>query len=316
VDVIILEGVTPTVIVLPPNQLDPHTPPLVMFKLLEKPKINIVTEEKLRTMNPAERKKLILPKSMFMETCEVGTGHLEYWKGHVQGDPVVNGISIGEITFGGQIYVGNHPYSFFSENCHRYVKHLDGITRAAKMFSLHPLGDVTNIIRSQPGYSLSFGSSSGGFLSRPDPSSGPGQTYKSRPFSESGPTFSDTSSSSIPVPEHVKQRWKDSLSESRSVDEFARNIVTIAGGAALGAATSGGLTLVPSGAYGVAISLNLLHPGGWIGLGVALGGIGVVSLWNYCTSRYICLRPSDKIDDSTANSLQDLIHRRMAPRLC
>lgn len=85
------------------------------------------------------------------------------------------------------------------------------------------------------------------------------------------------------IPENIKQKWKDSLSASKSVDGTLNAVAGIVGAAALGVATGGGATLVPT-ATGVALSLNLLNPVGLAASGVVAGIFAIKGVWDYCTA--------------------------------
>jgi hypothetical protein len=72
-------------------------------------------------------------------------------------------------------------------------------------------------------------------------------------------------------------------------------IVRIGSGAAFGAATGGGNTIIPFAAGGLAIYLNLLHPVRHIRALVRCGVMGTCWLYKYCQKRYLKnVRESDK----------------------
>ncbi|BCS04679.1 uncharacterized protein AKAW2_80480A [Aspergillus luchuensis] len=83
-----------------------------------------------------------------------------------------------------------------------------------------------------------------------------------------------------PMPKEARQKW-DHAVKTNSIDPGTA-ILGMGGGAALGAATAGGVTVVPSSA-GLALSFNLLHPAGQIGALIGLGVAGTYWAYNYFT---------------------------------
>ncbi|KMK54463.1 hypothetical protein Y699_06107 [Aspergillus fumigatus Z5] len=77
------------------------------------------------------------------------------------------------------------------------------------------------------------------------------------------------------MPKDARDKW------DRAIQTGSTGVVTaimgMGGGAVLGAATSGGVTVVPSGTA-LALSFNLLHPAGQVGALIGLGVVDAVGL--------------------------------------
>ncbi|KAH8423987.1 uncharacterized protein LDX57_001742 [Aspergillus melleus] len=83
-----------------------------------------------------------------------------------------------------------------------------------------------------------------------------------------------------PMPKEAREKWDHAIKTGSTGVGTA--IVGMGAGAALGAATAGGVTVVPSGA-GLALAFNLLHPAGQVGALVGLGVAGTCWAWTYFT---------------------------------
>lgn len=83
-----------------------------------------------------------------------------------------------------------------------------------------------------------------------------------------------------PMPKEAREKW------DRAIETGSTGVVTaivgMGAGAALGAATGGGVTVVPSGT-GLALAFNLFHPAGQVGAVIGLGVAGTCFAWHYFT---------------------------------
>ncbi|KAL2864029.1 uncharacterized protein BJX67DRAFT_384206 [Aspergillus lucknowensis] len=84
-----------------------------------------------------------------------------------------------------------------------------------------------------------------------------------------------------PMPKEACEKWNRAIQTGSTGVGTA--VVGMAGGATLGAATAGGVTVVPSGSAGLALAFNLLHPASQVGALIGLGVVGTVCAWQYFT---------------------------------
>ncbi|KAL4795267.1 hypothetical protein BDV19DRAFT_389399 [Aspergillus venezuelensis] len=103
-----------------------------------------------------------------------------------------------------------------------------------------------------------------------------------------------------PMPREAREKW-DHATRTGSTGLLTA-IFGMGAGSAMGAATAGGVTVVPAGT-GLALSMNLLHPAGQVGALIGLGVAGSCMAYQYFTQGSSdASHPRDDGDDTGSDT--------------